>query len=136
MVSIGKNTAIKILAIAAFIITIVVALLFANYREFTFKNNWWQLFLIVISASGAIGALFIDKAKESTKFLGTIIVWALSLTYAVFICVGCFLNHSLEISFIVLAILLLTSTSLSLLMNLGILEKGKFCPECGSTNAE
>lgn len=53
-----------------------------------------------------------SRMRKSTKFIAAVIVWALSLAYAVFVCVDCFMGRTLDMRFIVLATLLLVSASI------------------------
>lgn len=106
-----KNAAVAV----AFLFTLIVALCFMDWSASP-ADNWWQYLMMIISIIGCISTFLFDTASRSKKETASIIVWLLSLGYFIYMGIDFIFREPRwsSWSFMLLAVLLLTSTSMNL----------------------
>lgn len=106
-----KNAAVAV----AFLFTLIVALCFMNWSASP-ADNWWQYLMMIISIIGCISTFLFDTASRSKRETAAKVVWLLSLGYFIYVGIDFIFREPRwsSWSFMLLAVLLLTSTSMNL----------------------
>ena len=106
-----KNVAV----VSAFLLTLIVALCFMDWSASP-ADNWWQYLMMIISIIGCVSTFLFDTAKKSKKEVAAKIIWLFSLGYFIYVAIDFIFREprGSSWSFILLAALLLASTSLNL----------------------
>ena len=106
-----KNAAVAV----AFLFTLIVALCFMNWSASP-ADNWWQYLMMIISIIGCISTFLFDTVSRSKRETAAKVVWLLSLGYFIYVGIDFIFREPRwsSWSFMLLAVLLLTSTSMNL----------------------
>ena len=106
-----KNVAV----VSAFLLTLIVALCFMDWSASP-ADNWWQYLMMIISIIGCVSTFLFDTGTKSKKEVAAKIIWLFSLGYFIYVAIDFIFREprGSSWSFILLAALLLASTSLNL----------------------